>query len=43
MAFMMIGSMSLADASAATNNKNTDYQAYAAALDKTTYTGSPQA
>ena len=40
MAFMMIGSMSLAEASAATNNKNTDYQAYAAALDKTTYTGS---
>lgn len=40
MAFMMIGSMSLAEASAATNNKNTDYQAYAATLDKTTYTGS---
>ena len=40
MAFMIIGSMSLAEASAATNNKNTDYQAYAATLDKTTYTGS---
>lgn len=40
MAFMMIGSMCMAEASAATNNKKTDYQAYAAALDKTTYTGS---
>jgi len=40
MAFMMIGSMCMAEASAAANNKKTDYQAYAAALDKTTYTGS---
>lgn len=40
MAFMMIGSMCMAEASAAATNKKTDYQAYAAALDKTTYTGS---
>ena len=40
MAFMMIGSMCMAEASAATSNKKTDYQAYAASLDKTTYTGS---
>lgn len=39
MAFMMIGSMCMAEASAATSNKKTDYQAYAASLDKTTYTG----
>lgn len=40
MAFMMIGSMCMAEVSAATNNKKTDYQAYAATLDKTTYKGS---
>ncbi len=37
---MMIGSMCMAEVSAATNNKKTDYQAYAATLDKTTYKGS---
>lgn len=40
MAFMVIGSMCMAEVSAATNNKKTDYQAYAATLDKTTYKGS---
>ena len=37
---MMIGSMCMAEASAATNNNKMDYQAYAASLDKTTYNGS---
>lgn len=36
---MMICGMCMADASAA-NDKKTDYQAYAASLDKTTYSGS---
>lgn len=40
MAFMMIGGMCMADASAANTNKKIDYQAYAATLDKTAYTGS---
>lgn len=37
MAFMLAGSMCLSEAAAAEKNKKTDYQAYAAALDKTTY------
>ena len=39
MAFMLAGSMCLSEAAAAEKNKKTDYQAYAAALDKTTYSG----
>ena len=40
MAFMMVTGMCMSDVSAATNEKKTDYQAYAATLDKTTYSGS---
>lgn len=36
---MMISGMCAAEVSAANTNKNTDYQAYAASLDKTTYSG----
>ncbi len=36
---MMAGSMCISEAAAAANNKTTDYHAYAAALDKTAYTG----
>ncbi len=37
---MIITGMCVSGASAATGNKRTDYQAYAAGLDKTTYSGS---
>lgn len=39
MAFMMIGGMCMATVSAADGENKKDYQAYAAALDKTTYKG----
>lgn len=39
MAFMMVTGMCMSEVSAATNQKKTDYHAYAATLDKTTYTG----
>ena len=39
LAFMIIGSMCVSETSAASAKKETDYQAYAAKLDQTVYSG----